>query len=355
MELFKETIGIRKKSKRPFSEITSKGKYPEMFNDAKKIADELSKEEGVIGITICGGISRGYADDLSEIDLKIYLNEEVYKDWIIGMGPVAKGDSLWKEKYVDFDFLSYEKEVEEEWGLIKKWDASYNVIVYDTEKKIKNLFEKKDIFTANEKFQCASEYFEKCMYIGNLVVLQWINRGDPLSANQLINTAISGLISMVFLANDEYPAYEKWALNYSYSLKWLPKNWKKRISDILSIKELTIEEAKRRRELFIDIYKECWEKIVGKELRDLEFIDIITLKELQYIVDNSPISIDKFTERFDLKDLSYEPIYKLTDIIIKNGKKYIRFNEENYLKQKELNFPDILEWSKLMLNKLKLK
>ena len=160
---------------------------------------------------------------------------------------------------------------------------------------------------------------------------------------------------MAFLANDEYPPYEKWALNYFYSLKWLPEDWKKRVSDILLTKEISIKEAKRRYELFVKLYKDCWEKLVGRESKDLEFIDIITLKELQFIIDNSPVSIDKFAERFDIKHLSYEPIYKLTNIIIKEGKKYISFNREKFITQKRANFPEILEWSNFLLNKLKLK
>jgi hypothetical protein len=353
MELFKESIGIRNKKERPYGEISSEGKYDEMLKEAKKIANGLAKENGVLGITLCGGLSRGYADELSEIDLNVYLEDDIYNDWIISMGPIPHSDALWKGNYVDIEFFSFQQELKESWGLIKKWDASYNIILFDPERKIEALFKEKDIFTPEEKYRCVSICFEKCMYIGDLVIQQWIKRGDPLAANQLIDTAISGLIGLVFLANDEYPPYEKWALNYSYSLKWLPKNWKERISKILLTSEISIKEAKRRHVLFVRLYKDCWEKIVGRESRDLEFIDIITLKELQFIIDESPVSFDKFAERFDIKHLSYEPIYKLTNIITKNGKKYIFFDKDKYIEQKKVNFPDILEWSKLLLNKLK--
>ncbi|MFX1419923.1 MAG: nucleotidyltransferase domain-containing protein [Promethearchaeota archaeon] len=355
MEFFKESIGLRNRKERPKGEICSKGKYEEILEEAKKIANELSRENGIVGITLCGGLSRGYADELSEIDLNIYLEDNVYNDWIIGMGPVPHGDALWKGNYVDIDFFSFEKEKIEEWGLIKKWDASYNVILFDPEAKIEALFNKKDVFSSQEKFHCLSKSFEKCMYIGSLVSLQWINRGDPIAANQLISNALSGLIDLVFLANDEYPPYEKWALNYSYSLKWLPQDWRKRISEIILTKELSIKEAERRRDLFIKLYKDCWEKIVGKESRNLEFIDFKTLQELQYIVDNSPVSIEKFAESFDIKDLSYEPIYKFSNITIRDGNKYISFNREKFIQEKNADFPEILEWSKLLLNKLKIK
>jgi len=354
MELFNKTIGIRNRQERPYGAISSKGRYEEMMENAKKIADDISKEDGVIGITLCGGLSRGYTDELSEIDLDVYLEDDIYKVWIIGMGPVPHSDALWEDNYVDIEFLSFDKEIKDEWDLIKKWDASYNVILFDPEAKIEALFNKKDVFSSQEKFYCLSKSFGKCMYIGNLVILQWINRGDPIAANQLINNALSGLINLVFLANDEYPPYEKWALNYSYSLKWLPKDWKKKISEILLTKEISIKEAERRRGLFVDLYKDCWEKIVGKELRDLEFIDFITLHELQFIIDNSPVPFEKFAESFDIKHLSYEPIYKFTNITIKDGIKFISFNRKKFIEQKEANFPEILEWSKPFLKKLKL-
>ncbi|UCC19686.1 MAG: nucleotidyltransferase domain-containing protein [Promethearchaeota archaeon] len=354
MELFKQSIGLRKRKERPHGEISSKGKYEEMLEEAKKIANELASEKGVIGITLCGGLSRGYADELSEIDLNVYLEDHVYNEWIIGMGPVPHADALWKGNYLDIDFLSFEKEKKEDWGLIKKWDISYNVILFDPDGKIEELFHEKDIFSSEEKLQSVSEYFGKCMYIGDLVIQQWIKRGDPLAANQLINSAISGLIGLLFLANEEFPPHEKWALNYSYSLKWLPKYWKKRISEIILTKEISIKETKRRHNLFVDLYKDCWEKIVGKESRDLEFIDIMSQKELQFIINNSPISVDKFAERFDIKHLSYEPIYKFINITLQNGNKIILFNKEEFIKERKANYPDVLDWSKSFLKKLKL-
>ena len=103
------------------------------------MANILSKEKGVIGITLCGGLSRSYADKLSEIDLFIYLEEGYYDNWIIGLGPVPHGDFLWDGKHFDIEFYSYQKELTENWDLIKRWDASYNLILYDPEGKIKRI------------------------------------------------------------------------------------------------------------------------------------------------------------------------------------------------------------------------
>ncbi|MFW9900630.1 MAG: hypothetical protein ACFFDY_05010, partial [Candidatus Thorarchaeota archaeon] len=71
--------------------------------------------------------------------------------------------------------------------------------------------------------------------------------------------------------------------------------------------------------------------------------------------DNSPVPIEKFTDSFNIKHLSYEPIYKFSNIITRDGKNYISFNREKFIGEKKAKFPDILEWSKPLLNKLKLK
>ncbi|MFX1375895.1 MAG: DUF4037 domain-containing protein [Promethearchaeota archaeon] len=355
MELFKDTIGLRNKKKRPFGQIFSKGKYHEMLVKGKEIANDLIKEEGVVGISLCGGLSRGYGDELSEIDLNVYLKDDAYNKWICGMGPIPHSDALWKGNYIDIDFLSYQNELNKNWSLVKKWDISYNIILFDPENKLLELFIEKDIFSSKEKFEYASECFEKCMYIGDLVIQQWLKRGDPLAANQLISKAISNLIGILFLANDEYPAYDKWALNYSYSLEWLPQNWKEKISSLILTKEISIKEAERRHRIFVSLYKDCLDKIVGKDFRDFEFIDIITLKELQFIVNNSPLPLEKFAERYNIKHLSYEPLYKFTDIVKKKDKNLIVFNKDLYLKQRKNNFPNILEWSKPLLKRLQLK
>jgi hypothetical protein len=352
MKLFKETIGIRNRVERPIGEIPLEGKCDALKKRAKELADEILKYKGVIGITLGGGLSRGYGDDFSEIDLNIYLEDDVYHEWIIGKGPIPHGDALWEESWVDIAFYSYKNELNENWNLVRKWDASYNIILFDPEDKIKILFNDKDVFSSPEKYDLAFKCFQECEYLGDLVVRQWIERLDPLSANQLLNFGISGLIGMIFLANDEYPPHPKWALNYSYSLKWLPRDWKERISKVILTKEVSLNEAKRRLRLFIQLYEDCKEKIYGKEFRNLGYITISTMEEMQFIIDNSPIQIEKFAESFDLKHLSYEPLFEFTEMVTKKNNKLITFNKEKYIKHKNMNFPTVLNWSKSLLHNL---
>ena len=355
MKIFKDTIGIRNRKNRPFGEITSENKCENMIIHAKELAKEISNKDGVIGITLGGGLSRGYGDDFSEIDLNVYLDDNIYQKWIIGMGPIPQYNALWNELFIDIRLLSYEKELSESWNLIHKWDASYNRILFDPEEKIEKLFNIKDMFTSKEKIEYSLKFFEDCEYIGDTVISQWIRRGDPLAANSLISYGVSSLIGMVFLANEEYPPYKKWALNYSYSLQWLPTNWKDRISRVLLTKELTLNEAKKRHRVFVRLYKDCKEKILGREFRNISIVDILTMRELQFIIDNSPVPIERFAENFNITHLSIEPIREFTEIIIKDNKQLIYFKKKKFIRSKQKDFEEIFVTWKLILNKLIMK
>ena len=46
---------------------------------------------GVVGITLNGGLSRGYGDHLSEIDVTFYLTPDAYERWQAGQAPFGTG------------------------------------------------------------------------------------------------------------------------------------------------------------------------------------------------------------------------------------------------------------------------
>lgn len=53
--------------------------------------DILKENTDILAISLNGGISRGYADHLSEIDLTIYLEEDKYIKWSNSTTPISKG------------------------------------------------------------------------------------------------------------------------------------------------------------------------------------------------------------------------------------------------------------------------
>ena len=349
MRFFKDTHGIRKRANRPHGRVPTDNDYVEMYANAQEYVEKLSKLPEVIGITLTGGLSRGYGDTLSEIDLNIYLTPEACKAWSIGSGPIPHGDHMGNKYHMDISFLDYSKESKEKWGLLKKWDASYAKVLYDPEKKIQMLLDSKDVFTADEKYKLALGNYLDCVYFADIVVRQWSLRGDPLVANQMISKAIPSLCNLLFLANDEYPPFEKWLINYSYSLQWKPEDWEEKLKEITLILEITFDEVTRRSRLLLDLYYTVWARIVGEEHRDTGLLELDALETLEYVIQNTP-SVEEFMAKYSPEQLGYEVLYKLAEIETRDGEERIVFNYKKFIQEKEAGFPSFLDWNKEMLH-----
>jgi hypothetical protein len=351
MRFFKDTYGIRKREIRPHGRLPDKSQLNEMLDSANEYVKLLSEYTEVIGITLGGGLSRGYGDRLSEIDLNIYLDEEGLTRWGLGKGPIPQGDHMGHKYHMDVSFLNIEKERESKWNLLKKWGCSYAKILYDPSGKVQELLEDKDVFTAEEKHRLALRNYLDCTYFGEIVVRQWIVREDPLAANQLINRGIPALANLLFLANGEYPPFEKWLINYSHSLPWKPEGWKDHVQDLIEVKANNFTEVKLRSSKLMDLYHNIWGKILGEEFSHTGLLELDALEAMQYIVDHEP-TLDEFKKRYSLEQLSYENLYKLTELKEECGKTIIKFDSEKYEEERRKGFPSFLGWNREMLTHL---
>ncbi|MEX2720475.1 MAG: MFS transporter, partial [Candidatus Wukongarchaeota archaeon] len=145
--------------KRPYPRILRKNLWEEFFEKAELIAKDLSKLEGVVGITLTGGLSRDYADEYSEIDLIVYFEKNAFKEWLYAKASLPEGDSKYKGSYVDIKYLCYEDELKNEWSHYKKWDSSYAKILYDPQGLIKKLLQENTSLSEKEKEELIDRYF----------------------------------------------------------------------------------------------------------------------------------------------------------------------------------------------------
>ena len=60
----------------------------------------------------------------------------------------------------------------------------------------------------------------------------WIRKGDLTSAHYCLNYGVELLLKLIFALNKEFLPSPKWRLFYSYSLKQLPKNFRKLIREL---------------------------------------------------------------------------------------------------------------------------
>ena len=353
MQLFYDTVEIRNRINRPHGKLPDKNLIEEMTESALNLTCELEKYGEVQGITLGGGLSRGYGDMLSEIDLNIYFDEEMLPVWLRGEGPLPHGDYQGNPFHMDVSFLNLHKVKAEKWGLLQKWDASYQKVLLDKEGEVEKMLKEKDVFTAEEKKALAMRSYLDCTYFGDIVVKQWRLREDPLVAHQMVTKGIPALCRLLFLANDEYPPFEKWLVNYSYSLKWKPINWSNSLEKITLIQDLSHEELNRRRNLFMELYHEVWAKVVGDEYRNTGLLELEALEILNYVIKNKP-RLETFSEKYGAQELGKEVLFKLAKIKTINGDQVIVFNKEKFLKEKKNGFPSFLDWNKEMLSHIKL-
>ena len=85
----------------------------------------------IVGLTLNGGLSRGHADQLSEIDVTFYLTPQGYESWQRGRSPIALGITVLDGILYDIKHLDYAAEKGRDWDDVALWDTSYAEILYD--------------------------------------------------------------------------------------------------------------------------------------------------------------------------------------------------------------------------------
>ncbi len=341
--------------KHPKPRIKSPNRIQELLIKTNEIVSVvLHRFNEIIGVVLVGGLSRGYGDELSEINLKFFLHKKDFEKWMSRGAVFPSGDSLFKGQYVDFDFVCFEDEMDEEWTDYKVWDTSTAKILYDPKGLIRDLFRLKIVFPKKKKEALLMKYvLTYGVYFYDLVVQQWQHRGDLLAAHHCLNSTLDSLIKTVFLVNDEFIPFEKWMLNLSYSLPWLPKDWEKRITEAMLVQEISEADIERRRSMIAALFKEFYCKLVGKERCDLDWIELIKFEALVAMRQNKRIKLEKFQKRYGTSlgasMLVMEPLFSLLSVREVEGRKYICFNEE---KLRTLDWDAFLDWDQQLLRKL---
>lgn len=211
--------------------------------------------EGVVGITLNGGMSRGYADQFSEIDITFYLEPEAFQSWKHGKTPVAVGITVLDGQVYDIKYVDHASERKQEWESIMLWDASYAEILYDPKGRLHELFAEK--LSAKPDLSLVESLLMSCWWYNELAGDIWIHRGDALQGHYVFNQAVVPLLQALFVANREFIPHEKWLLHMSRSLEWVPVSWERRLSEAMSTSDLTVASLRARQTAI----RRLWEEV----------------------------------------------------------------------------------------------
>jgi predicted nucleotidyltransferase len=236
----------------------------------RKIAELLKSKivtyEGVSGVIFTGGLIRGFADKYSDVDIIVLLSE---KDEDLRKKIRKIGENEQRRSGVDVDLEVHflEDFRTRKWDETAKWDFSHSEIVFDPEGKVRKLFEKRLKVPKSfwlKRIVIYGEYVKWycCPPQDNVgtIAETWVDRGDLISAHYCLDYALSLLIKMTFALNREFLPPPKWEIFCSYTLKWLPPNYKKLVGEALTVKSLSERDLDRR----LRAARELWREILPK-------------------------------------------------------------------------------------------
>ena len=110
---------------RPIVQINKPNEKDTLLEHLYDNLPSFSALSGVIGITLNGGLSRGYGDHLSEIDITFYLESATYTKWQSGNSPIGVGIQCIDGVLYDIKIVDFTQEDVESWSTDARWDASY--------------------------------------------------------------------------------------------------------------------------------------------------------------------------------------------------------------------------------------
>jgi hypothetical protein len=239
---------------RPYVSLAATNRAAELRTRLLARLPELAAIPGVLGITLNGGISRGFADALSEIDVTLFLGPGVLHAWGRDGSPVPLGISQydgWTWDVAAFDLAARE---EQPWERDARWDGSYAEILHDPTGRLQALFAAQATPPAIDAVE--GELFQ-CWWYYRLAGDIWIGRGDWLQGHHILNQATAALVRALFAANGELIPHEKWLFHMSRTLAWRPEKWEERLTAALRTGNLD-EESLRTRQAAIDA---LWQEI----------------------------------------------------------------------------------------------
>jgi hypothetical protein len=276
---------------------------------------------GVVGITLNGGMSRGYADHLSEIDVTLYLRTETYTQWQSGRSPIPLGIVVLNGALYDIKIVDIEVEKGRAWESDTLWDASYAEILHDPERVLAALFKGK--LAQKPQPQDAEGDLFHCWWYFRLAGDIWIHREDALQGHLMLNQAVIALVRALFLANREFVPHEKWLIHMSRSLEWKPLHWEDRLSAALSSGNMSLFGLKERQTRI----EQLWDEIDAHIRRDFPGLPVRMMQKTFYdllrrLVEKEAVPLSDWQAQAGLAMLNSAPFYGVARI----DQDYVRLN-----------------------------
>lgn len=322
--------------KRPYVCIEKDNRIDELMDSLIKNMNKIKEFDQIAGIMLDGGMSRGYADYLSEIDVVIFLHEDAFKSYNEKKTPIALGITMIDGYLYDIKTLNYEEELKRDYDSTTLWDLSYAKIIYDNHGELMSLFEAK-LKKESEVCQAEGLMFEAWWYY-RLTGDIWIHREDVLQGHYCLNNAVKPLVSSLFIANREYIPHDKWLIHMSRTLEWKPLNYDKLLEGIINTGDMSLESLYKRQQN-IEILWNAIDKQLCKRIDIKNGVKLMhrgVYQALKKAVEQGIFTMEEWKEFSCISTLNSEPFFSISEI--KEGKVIINKDKMNTLDDTDLYY-----------------
>lgn len=298
---------------RPSVQLLTENRAEEYRAHLEKTLPNFKALPGIIGVALNGGLSRGYADHLSEIDVTLYLDSDTFAAWEQGRAPIAAGITRIDGQLYDIKTVDLAAERLRHLESMELWDMSYARILFDPAGEVASLFG--DKLALWPQPQDASGLMFSAWWYFRLAGDIWIYRGDGLQGHLMLNHSVEALLKALFVANREYIPHEKWLVHFSRSLEWTPADWGTRLAQAMRVADESVAALRERQSMIEQLWSEIDRHIVEEccpdyplRLMQKGFYDLLAL-----LIEHETLSLAEWQTKASLALLNNAPFH---DVVI---------------------------------------
>lgn len=298
---------------RPNIKIKTTNEIESFRTRLDELLPQLKELPGLVGIALHGGLSRGYADYLSEIDLILYFDPATYQDWKNSKTPLPLGITKIGGTLYDIEVVDFMAERQAKWDEVALWDASYAEFLYDPDHQIEQLYrEKLSEYPALER--TIGLMFSSWWYY-RLAGDIWIYRGDGVQGHYVLNRALTPLLESLYIANREFIPHDKWILHMSRTLEWMPKKWDIRLKKAMSTGNFSISSLRRRQSAIDGLWNDINQYMISAYFPGLpvSIMQKTVYDRLKNLVEKGRMPVGEWEKQAPLEMLNEEPFYRLVN------------------------------------------
>lgn len=318
--------------KRPFVNIDGENIIEELLNELNKNMDRFLAFKDIAGIMLDGGLSRGYADFLSEIDIVIFLPQEQFIEYKKAKTPLPIGIAKINGYLYDIKIENFDDVLNRNYDMTALWDLSYAKIIYDPENKLSEFISNK--LSQQIDISHAEGLMFDAWWNYRLAGDIWINRNDIIQGHFVLNNALKPLISALFIANEEYIPHDKWLVHMSKSLEWKPDKWDEALIKIFSTGDFDLQSLITRQYAISELWSAIDKKLKEKIDLKVSFMQKYFYETFKFLVEKEKISIEEWEKTSSIDMLNTQPFYDVT--YIKDGTIFVDIDKLISLKPEDM-------------------